>query len=280
MEACKTVLVTGASSGIGRKITERLAGAGQRVYATARKDADLDALGAIERVHPLQLDVTDPQQIAAAVAEVKSAGRGLYGLVNNAGLATMDAILDSDEDEFELVMAVNVRGVYRVTKAFAPLVIASRGRIVTIGSISGILAQPGIGSYSMSKHAIEAFTDVLAGEMRPTGVAVSLIEPGNFSTDIMNNVVRRTGPDVRLPDQSRFADPDAVAAVVEHALYEPVPRRRYLVVGDEQEARATIEKQIEQMVQLNEGHAHTYDREELIRMLDRALSTARPRVSA
>jgi len=280
MEACKAILVTGASSGIGRRITERLAAAGHVVYATARKDADLDALAAIERVRPLRLDVTNPEQIAAAVAEVNRAGRALYGLVNNAGVATMDAIIDSDEDEFELVMAVNLRGVYRVTRAFAPLIIASRGRILTIGSISGILAEPGIGSYSMSKHAVEAFTDVLAGEMRRHGVAVSLIEPGNFSTDILQNVVRRTGPDERLPDQSQFADPDAVAAVVQLALFETEPRRRYLVVTDEPEARMTIQKQIELLVQLNEGHAHTYDREELVGMLDRALSTARPRATA
>jgi NAD(P)-dependent dehydrogenase (short-subunit alcohol dehydrogenase family) len=280
MEAAKAILVTGASTGIGRSVAERLAAAGHWVYATARKDDDLDELNAIDRVHPLRLDVLDSALIAAAVAEVSAAGRGLYGLVNNAGIATMDSIIDSKETEFDLVMAVNVRGVCRVTKAFAPLVVASMGRIVTVGSISGILAEPGIGAYSMSKHAVEALTDVLAGEVGPYGVAVSLIEPGNFSTAILKNVTRRTGPDTRLPDQSMFAPPDEVAAAIELALFEPQPKRRYMVVADEPESRITIAKQIEQLVQLNEGHPYTYDRDELVRMLDAALRTSRPRVTA
>ena len=84
----RAVLVTGASSGIGRKITERLADAGYFVYATARKDADIEALGHIKNVQPLRLDVTSPQDVAAAVDVVTKAGRGLHGLVNNAGIGT------------------------------------------------------------------------------------------------------------------------------------------------------------------------------------------------
>src|SRR5215472_14805457 len=90
----KAVLVTGASSGIGRKIAERLAADGYFVYATARKEEDLKALGAIKNVQPLHLDVTQPADIAAAVKAVTQAGRGLYGLVNNAGVATFGTIAD------------------------------------------------------------------------------------------------------------------------------------------------------------------------------------------
>src|SRR6516162_7188057 len=104
------VLVTGASSGIGRKITERLAADGYFVYATARKEEDLKALGAIRNVQSLRLDVTHPADIAAAVESVTKAGRGLYGLVNNAGVATFVTIADMTPEEFDNCMKVNVYG--------------------------------------------------------------------------------------------------------------------------------------------------------------------------
>src|SRR6185437_13116409 len=115
------VLVTGASSGIGRKITERLAADGYFVYATARKDADLEVLGAIKNVHPLRLDVTQSADIAAAVEAVIKGGRGLYGLVNNAGIATWGTIADMTLEEFDLTMKVNAYGPLMMTKAFARL---------------------------------------------------------------------------------------------------------------------------------------------------------------
>jgi NAD(P)-dependent dehydrogenase (short-subunit alcohol dehydrogenase family) len=158
----KAVLVTGASSGIGRNITERLAAAGYFVYATARKDADLEALGKIENVQTVRLDVTSPQDVAAAVEAITKAGRGLHGLVNNAGIGTGGAVMDSKQEEFELSMDVNALGPVRVTRAFGPLIIAAKGRIVNISSVSGILAGRNTSAYAMSKHAVEAFTDSLA----------------------------------------------------------------------------------------------------------------------
>jgi NAD(P)-dependent dehydrogenase (short-subunit alcohol dehydrogenase family) len=113
----KAVLVTGASTGIGRKITERLAAAGYFVYATARKDADLEALGKIRNVQALRLDVTSSQDIAAAVEVITKAGRGLHGLVNNAGIGTGGPVLESKQEEFELVMNVNALGPVRMTRA-------------------------------------------------------------------------------------------------------------------------------------------------------------------
>src|ERR1700678_1228034 len=95
----KAVLVTGASTGIGRKITERLAGHGYFVYAGARKDTDLQALAAIKNVQPVRLDVTSPRDIEAAVATITTAGRGLYGLVNNAGVVTIGSVLDTKMEE-------------------------------------------------------------------------------------------------------------------------------------------------------------------------------------
>jgi NAD(P)-dependent dehydrogenase (short-subunit alcohol dehydrogenase family) len=276
----KAVLVTGASTGIGREITERLAASGHIVYAGARKEADIAALNAIENVRAIRLDVTRPDEIAAAVVTVTEGGSGLWGLVNNAGVAVTGPFADLEEKDFDFVMDVNAYGPFRVTKAFIPLIAASQGRIVTISSISGILSSGNLGVYSMSKHAIEAFGDSLAAQMEPLGVRVSLVEPGNYNSQIGASAEKRTGKATGIADRSRYKEPDEVAEAVERALFEPDPKRRYLVVPNRQEAEITIRKAIQELVQLNEGHAYTYGREELIGMLDEALKTARPAIPA
>lgn len=277
MEVARTVLVTGASTGIGRAITERLAAEGHYVYAGARKDSDLHELAELKNVLPLRLDVTEPKDVAAAVRTVVDSERGLYGLVNNAGVLSLGPIVDTHELDLELVMAVNVQGPYRITKAFAPLVIAAQGRIVTLGSTAGIQAVANASAYSMSKHAIEAFIDTLAEEMKSFGVAVSVIESSNRNTRIGRNVVNHAGSARWLPDFSSYRDPADVADAVALALFEQRPKRRYLVVQNQGEAHRTVKKQIEQLVQINEGHCYTYDRNELIEILDAALENARPR---
>ena len=276
----KAVLVTGASTGIGRKITEHLAAKGYWVYAGARKQTDLDALSAIKNVQSIKLDVTRQDDIEAAVATITKAGRGLYGLVNNAGVATVGNATETSVEEFTLIMDVNLYGPWRVSRAFAPMIIASKGRITTIGSISGILAARDLTAYSMSKHAMEAFADSMALQMAPLGVQVSIIEPGNFDSDIGKSATRRTGQETRFSDRSKYKKPDEVAMAVEQALFEATPKRRYMVTPDQKEAEITIRKQIEQLVQLNEGHAYTYDRAALIKMLDEALATARPKAGS
>jgi NAD(P)-dependent dehydrogenase (short-subunit alcohol dehydrogenase family) len=281
----KAVLVTGASTGIGRKITERLSADGYFVYATARKAEDLKALGALKNVQALPLDVTHPEDIAAAVATVTKAGRGLYALVNNAGIATVGTIADMKVEEYDLVMNVNAAGPVRMIKAFEPLLIEQKGRIINIGSISGILASPYLAAYSMSKHAIEALTDSLAGQVESVGIRVSVVEPGNYNSEIGKNAMSRMGADstaaratnyASRADRSNYKQPDEVAAAVEQALSEAEPKRRYMVVPNQEEAEVTIRKQIEQLVQLNEGQLYTYDRATLVKMLDEALAKARP----
>jgi NAD(P)-dependent dehydrogenase (short-subunit alcohol dehydrogenase family) len=272
MERIKAVLVTGASTGIGRRVTERLAAEGYFVYAGVRKDSDLRALGVIKNVEALRLDVRSSDDIAAAIDAVAAGGRGLYGLVNNAGVFTLGPVVNGNDREFDLVMAVNIRGVCRITKAFAPMVIHEQGRIVMMGAVSGILAVKNASAYSMSKHALEALTDSLAAEVEPLGVQVSIIEPGGFNSEIGKHAVERMGENHGLPDFSKFEEPDAVVSAVVLALFESKPKRRYLVVSDEDSARRTIEKQIAQLVQLNERHRYTYDRDSLIQMLDDALA--------
>jgi NAD(P)-dependent dehydrogenase (short-subunit alcohol dehydrogenase family) len=272
----QAVLVTGASTGIGRKITERLAAEGYFVYAGARKEADLRALDAIDNVDSIRLDVTSPEEITAAVETVRKAGRGLHGLVNNAGVVVAGPLTEAKEEDLRLVFDVNVFGPYRVTNAFVPLILESGGRITTISSIAGILSRPPLGAYSMSKHAVEAFGDALAAELEPRGVKVSLIEPGNYRSEISRNAAVRMGlgPDSPMADRSRFKEPDEVAAAVVHALFDANPKRRYLVVPEEREAELTVTKAIEELVQLNERQPYSYDRDDLVRMLDAGLASS------
>ena len=290
-EAQKAVLVTGASTGIGRRITEVLAEKGHFVYAGARKQEDIDALNAIENVQAVKLDVTIQEQIDAAAMTVKEGGRGLHGLINNAGIFIGGPLADVDIEELEWLMDVNVYGVYRVTQAFAPMIIESKGRISTIGSISGTGSGRYSGHYSMSKHAIEAYTDSLAIEMAPLGVHVSVIEPGNYDSAIAATALARmrnkseqyakdgspfaaafrewTDQDW---DRSQYKRPDEVADAAIHALFADEPLRRYMVVPNEGEARWTIGTQMKELVQLNEWQAYSYTREELIAILDEAMA--------
>ncbi len=270
------MLVTGASSGIGRKITEQLAAKGYLVFAGARSDDDLRALAAIKNVRPLRLDVTKPKEIDAAVATVHREGRGLYGLVNNAGILTNGTILDTKMSEFNAVMSVNVYGPWRMTRAFAPLIIASKGRMINISSINGFDAPARLGAYSMSKHAVEALTDALAEELAPLGVQVSVVEPGTFKTEIAANEVERAGTGKRVADFiSHAKDPGEVASVVEKALFEPRPKRRYMIAPDAQQASVAIQAQIEHLVEINENQPYAYDRNTLVKLLDGALAQSR-----
>jgi NAD(P)-dependent dehydrogenase (short-subunit alcohol dehydrogenase family) len=288
----RAVLVTGASSGIGRKVTERLASSGFFVYAGARSQKDLDALNAIGNVKAVRLDVTVASDIAAAVRTVTAGGRGLYGVVNNAGVLVIAPLIEADEKDVEYILNVNTLGPYRITKAFGPLLLASRGRVVNISSLNGIVASPMIGAYSMSKHAIEAYGDALAGELRRFGVHVSLIEPGNYGTDIGRNVLARM--DTSVVKGSRFESqlratirsmgafennppPDEVADAVLDALTNATPKMRYLVVPVANQAAIPIRTLLDEIVQLNDGQKFTYDRDALVRMLDEALARAKQR---
>jgi len=287
--ASQAVLVTGASSGIGRKIAETLAARGYFVYAGARKPEDVAALSAIPNMQGITLDVTVAADIAAAVATISRAGRGLFGVVNNAGVAAVAPLIEMDEREMTSLFDVNVFGPYRVTKAFAPMLIASKGRMVQISSISGILSGPLLGAYSMSKHAVEAYADALGAELGRFGVKVSLVEPGNYRSEIGRTTIKQIEAAIaRAPDSpyrtqmngmvtamrgyDAYPEPTAVAAAVFSALSEPVPQARYMVVPEARQGEITIRKAIEELVQLNQGHPFSYDRDKLIKMLDEALA--------
>ena len=295
----RSVLVTGASTGIGRNLTETLAGNGYHVYAGARKDKDLAALDAIDNVTAVRLDVTKKDQLDAVVKMIKENGTGLYGLVNNAGVGGGGTVVETPVKDQTFVYTVNVEGVYRTTKAFAPLVIESKGRIVTTGSIAGTISSwPGFSAYAGSKHWIEAYTDSLAAEMEPLGVAVSVVEPGNYKSSIRRSSMARgiektkaAGGKVTEEMQKAYEstaerelsykEPDEVSEAFMHALFHEKPLRRYVVVPNAKEQEMTISTKVKELVQLNQWGPYSYSRDQLVKLLDEALSgdTSKPMTS-
>jgi len=271
----QAVLVTGASVGIGRKVAERLAAEGYYVFAGARKDQDIKDLSAIPNVQGIRLDVTVPAEVAAAVEVVRNSGRPLHGVVNNAGVVVVDPVLSTSEADFDFQMQVNVYGVFRVTKAFAPLVIASRGRIINVSSISAFLSDPGTSAYTMSKAAVEALTNVMAAEMAPLGVSVIAVEPGAYNTNILKPALERSVTKGFEADRSGMKPPDEVATTVFQALSEAKPKRRYMIVPEQAQAAETIRGAVDVLMQLNADQAYTYDRAALNRMMDDAAAKTR-----
>ena len=286
----KAVLVTGASSGLGRVMAETMAANGYFVYAGARKDKDLEDLNAIENIQGVRLDVNKQDQIDAAVKTITEAGRGLYGLVNNAGVVVVQPLIEIEEQDFDFQMSVNIYGPYRVTRAFAPLIIESKGRISIIGSISGTLSSATWGPYSMTKFAMEAYADALADEMKSFGVDVSLIEPGAYRSNIGKSALERMDERSRSVDDSQLkaamgesvnwlstfendaGDPTEVADAVMKALFDENPKPRYMIVPTQEQAYWTINRAVERMVEQNHDQKYSYDREALIEMLDAALA--------
>lgn len=288
----KAILVTGASSGIGKQIALTLAEHGYFVYAGARKQKDIEALSALPNMQGIKLDVTVPAEIEAAVQTVRSSGRGLYGLVNNAGVALFEPLIEISEADMQFLMNVNLFGPYRVTRAFAPLIIESQGRITTTGSLSGIISNQFFGPYSMSKHAMEAFTDALAQEMKKFNVAVSIVEPGNFNSQIMANMHRRlqqlqsSGKSSLYQqelerfagftqvDRSQHQDPLPVAAAVLDFMGTPTPQRRYMVTPNQSEADFALRAALRKVVELSRGQPYGRKREYLINSLNQLLDEA------
>lgn len=290
-DQARSILVTGATTGIGRNLAEALAGEGYHVYAGARTDSEMAELSAIKNMTAVRLDVTKQDQIDAAVAMIRNKDTGLYGLVNNAGIGGGGPVLETAIEDQTKVYQVNVEGVYRITKAFAPLIIESKGRITTTGSVAGTISNAGFNAYSGSKHWIEAFTDALADEMSSKGVAVSVIEPGNYQTHIRRNTVlaafakvTAAGGEInddmqKMYDRTEayelsFKKPDEVTEAFMHALFDDEPLRRYMVTPSQRERDYAIGVKVQQLVELNHWGPHRYSRDQLVEMLDKTLAAS------
>ena len=251
------VVISGASTGIGRACALRLDSLGFDVFAGIRKQADADALRAraSERLVPVVLDVTDQQSIEAAARQVSdSVGeRGLAGLVNNAGITVTGPLEFLPLEEFRRQLEVNLIGQLAVTQSFLSLLRRDRGRVVNVSSIGGRVALPFLGPYAASKFGLEGLSDSLRRELRPWGIEVSVIEPGSVATPIWEKgvaagdaLLERVPPEGRSLYGDRIASlrkvaqatadrgmpPEEVARVIEHALTADRPRTRYLVGRD------------------------------------------------
>lgn len=184
----QSVIITGASTGIGAACALELHHRGFRVFAGVRKAADGLRLQeqASRFLAPLMIDVTDEASVAEAAKTVAGSlgGGPLAGLVNNAGIMIGGPLETLSVSDFRRQLDVNVVGQLAVIQAMLPLLRGCRGRIVNIGSFNGRVAVPYSGAYSASKHALEAMTDVLRVELRRWGISVSIVEPGSVKTPI------------------------------------------------------------------------------------------------
>ncbi|NIM97399.1 MAG: SDR family NAD(P)-dependent oxidoreductase [candidate division Zixibacteria bacterium] len=252
------VLITGASSGIGRASALLLDRSGYRVFAGVRNAQGWECLQveASGRLSPVTLDVTDPEQITAAVEAVTEAlapDRGLAGLVNNAGMTMPGPVEFLPLDRLRWQLEVNLIGQVAVTQAFLPLIRKGHGRIVNIGSIFGRFTLPFSGAYAASKFGLEGLTDSLRRELLPSGIHVSIVEPGAIETPIWDKSFAKADKvHVDLPAHAReiyaaaasavrklmeksrrhAVPPEAVAQAILHALEARRPKPRYLVGAD------------------------------------------------
>jgi NAD(P)-dependent dehydrogenase (short-subunit alcohol dehydrogenase family) len=245
------VLITGAARGIGRATSLRLARAGWDVIAGVRSAADGDALAAEDpaRIQAVQLDITDAEQVAALVQALPA---GLDALVNNAGVVVGGPIEAIPASELRRQLEVNVVGQAAVTQAVLPRLRASKGRIVFVSSLSGLVATPMMGAYNASKFALEGMADALRMELAPWGIRVVLVEPAQTDTDLwrqadadLDGAVATLTPTHRelyakhiegfrktiTRSQKMAKSVDTVAGTIERALTAPRPRARYVVGG-------------------------------------------------
>jgi NAD(P)-dependent dehydrogenase (short-subunit alcohol dehydrogenase family) len=257
------VLITGCSSGFGMLTALRFAREGDLVFATMRKpeNAPEELVRAIEgeklSVALLPLDVCDPAQIAAVFAETGPVDI----VVNNAGVELRSSIEDASDEDVRRQFETNVFGAVAIMRAALPAMRErGRGTIVNISSIAGLVSRPFGGYYAATKHALEAISEALHFEVRPFGVRVILVEPGQYETRILDNAFagRGFGPsspyweaserfDValgKLQPGERRADPREVADLIYAAVHDPTPRLRYLA-GEDAKLIATASREME-----------------------------------
>ena len=262
----QSIVVTGVSTGIGWGITKVMIQHGFRVFGSVRKTQDAERLSREfgEVFIPLLFDVTDETAVQAAAQQVRDqlAGRTLFGLVNNAGIAVPGPLIHLPTDDFRHQLDVNLVSVLIVTKAFVPLLGADRslqgqpGRILNMSSVSGKSAAPFVGAYATSKHGLEGFSEALRRELMLYGIDVIIIGPGSIATPIWDKA--------EAVDISRYAQtdyfesarrarayivrngknglpPERVGEVVWQALTTRNPRVRYAVVEERDFLRRFIQ---------------------------------------
>ncbi len=240
----KVILITGCSTGIGRDLACRLASAGYVVVATARR---LEALSDLEAALKLELDVSSPDSVSAAVGQVTQRFGRIDMLINNAGYALRGAVEEIPVDEFRKMLDVNVLGAMRMIQAVVPHMRAQRaGRIINISSVAGKFFTPANGTYSATKFALEALSDALRVELCPFNIQVILIEPGSIKTQFHATVeanAQEIFGNPLSPYRALYQEyervntgmrrgepgPEVVSHTVQRAIEAPTPKARYMV---------------------------------------------------
>jgi NAD(P)-dependent dehydrogenase (short-subunit alcohol dehydrogenase family) len=253
----RSILVTGASSGIGRATALRLARHGWRVFAAVRKETDAQAIRgeAPESLETVLLDVSDQGSMKAAAHEVagRLAGRGLDALFNNAGIGSTSPVEYTAVDKLREVYEVNLFGQVAMIQAFLPLVRLTKGRIINTGSVGDHLTPPFAGALASSKAAFASMSAALRLELRSQGIHVCVIEPGAINTPAVEKTLGGVEKTIAgLPPEGKalygeamrrttrtFAKnehagspPEVVAEVVERALTDRSPKTRYAAGKD------------------------------------------------
>lgn len=294
----KSILVTGASSGIGFNITQYLANKGVFVFAGVRKEKDYEKLKKIENVQPIFLDVRFQNQIDKAYNKISDDPHTFFGVVNNAGIGSLGFLTSFTEEEMYNIFNVNTFGPWRITNTFLQLILKNKGRIVNIGSQGGLLANKLYGPYTMTKHALEAYSDSLREELLPFNVKVSLVQPGGIETEIGDKALdgelqrfERTpepfreeallikkallGPNQPFnPNEEESnsnrnpSNPIIVSEAVYDALFSKNPKERYLV-GTHWEGMRVINKLIKLLLDENNNPKHNLTSNELYSIMEK-----------
>ncbi|HWI44244.1 MAG TPA: oxidoreductase [Nocardioides sp.] len=230
--AGKRWLVTGCSTGIGREIAQAALDAGHRVCVTARSVEAVEDFGSFgEQVVVVPLDVTDRDQVSAAVDAVEQAWGGIDVLVNNAGYGYLSAVEEGDDAEVRRLFDTNYFGAVDMIKAVLPGMRAQgSGHIINISSMTGLVANPPNAYYSSTKFALEALTEALAKEVGPLGIKVSAVEPGGFRTDW----AKRSMKEASAPIEDYAADVGArkelIRAFADHLPGDPAKLAQHVVM--------------------------------------------------
>ncbi|MHB8137690.1 MAG: SDR family oxidoreductase [Smithellaceae bacterium] len=242
----KSILITGANSGIGRATTEYLASHDFHVYAGARNITALKDLSDNPNITPVKLDVTSAVDVRETKKIIEQKTTGLFGLVNNAGISKAGPLMDVSMEDLRAQFEVNLFGVHQITQAVFPLLLQAKGRIVMMSSDSGFFATPFVGPYCSSKFALEGYSDSLRREIIPYGVKVILVEPGRIMTPIWNKgeqilksekhaqsifweEAKAMGEHAIHKGKTSGLSPINVAKTVYHVLTAEHPKLRYIV---------------------------------------------------
>lgn len=241
------ILVTGAASGIGKATVLMLAERGFCVYATDMYEPGLEDLRRVDGIKAFKLDITNDADVANAVTFMEEKGSGLLALINNAGIFSPGPLMDIPVGWLMQQYNVNVFGTHRMTRAFFPMLLKSRGRIINVSSVAGFVATPFSGPYASSKHAIEGWSDSLRRELMPQGIKVIVVQPALINTplwnrDIEGRIERYRGSIFYEANRKKLeheaaeaktngVQPEVVAESIYHALTASNPKPRYLVTN-------------------------------------------------